>query len=453
MNEVGGRVRPHAWVSGALQRWPGVRAMLKPLLAACACLAWATPAALAARLSLEEVLAYAEQSHPELAHLEAQYDIARAEQQLTASLRDFRISLEVALRGGQNTLTERFSPDHLSRLSVRKTLWDGSRYEAQLEAARLESEARALKLMNERSKRRLTLMARYFDVLLSDMQYAADTEHMAVRFVRWDDAKHRLELGELSPSQLAELEAEYQALRLRQRESENRARERRALLAAAMNRPEELPAELIDPPLSQNDRPLPEFNALLKAMLANNPALRMHEQLMAASRSRLLALRADNLPSLEFEAEAAAYSRDTTTRDQLRAGINLVWPLSTGRQRDARLAREQAVLQGIKAQYDKLKLELHQSLFETWQEIQYLRNVARPAAATEAKYRDLALERARAEYELELRSNLGTSMAETQVARLRQRAVEYRLALAWERLAGLVGVPLEALDSVSEVEK
>lgn len=42
-----------------------------------------------------------------------------------------------------------------------------------------------------------------------------------------------------------------------------------------------------------------------------------------------------------------------------------------------------------------------------------------------AAYRDIALEKARAEYELELKANLGNSMAETQVARLRERLIEY----------------------------
>ncbi|MGQ9861926.1 MAG: TolC family protein [Thiobacillaceae bacterium] len=425
----------------------------RPLLTALVCLGLVLKTAAAARLSLEEVLAHADQSHPELEQVRALKDGARAEQQLVASLRDFRVTFEAALRGGRNTLTDSYSPDHLARVSARKTLWDGPRYEAYSEAARLESEARALQLMDARSQRRLTLMTRYFDVLLSDLQHAADTEHMAVRFVRWDDAKHRLELGELSASQLAELEAEFQAMRLRQQESERRARERRALLASAMNRPDELPAELVDPPLPQNERPLPAFDVLLAAMQRNNPALRMQQQLLAASRNRLQALRADNHPTLEFEAEAAAYSRESTARDHVRAGINLVWPLYTGKQRDARLAKEQAAFHGLQAQYDKLLLDLRQSLFETWQEIQYLRDVARRAARIEAEYRNLALERAQAEYELELRTNLGTSMAETQVAKLRQRAVEYRLALAWERLAGLIGGPIEAIGTAGEAQK
>ena len=46
---------------------------------------------------------------------------------------------------------------------------------------------------------------------------------------------------------------------------------------------------------------------------------------------------------------------------------------------------------------------------------------------------------------MELKTNLGTSMAETQTARLRQRAVEYRLALAWGRLDALLGGALNAV--------
>lgn len=451
-SRVPGCARSKPRQGGMASPWLGMH-LANLLFTGIACLVLFSRPAFAARLTLEEVLAHADQSHPELEQVRAQYDVARAEQQLVASLRDFRVTLEAALRGGQNTLTDDYSADHLARISARKTLWDGPRYEAYTEAARLESEARALQMLDAGSQRRLALMARYFDVLLSDLQHAADTEHMAVRFVRWDDAKHRLELGELSASQLAELEAEFQALRLRQQQSEHRARERRALLASAMNRPDELPSELVDPPLPGNDRPLPEFNLLLEALLKTNPTLKMQQNLLAASRSRLQALRADDQPTLEFEAEAAAYSRDSTTRDSVRAGINLVWPIYIGKQRDARLAREQAILHGLQAQYDKIRLDLRQSLFETWQEIQYLRNVARRAAKIEADHRDLALDRARAEYELELRTNLGTSMAETQVAKLKQRAVEYRLALAWERLATLIGGPIEAIRTAGDVQK
>lgn len=409
------------------------------------CLVLVVGAADASPLTLEAVLAYADQPHPELERARAQAQAADAERELAESLRDFQITLDAALRGGRNTLTHEYKADHIARLNLRKPLWDGERYAASLQAARLEQAARQLALLEVRAQRRLTLMARFFDVLVSDLQHAADNELMAVAFVRWDDAKQRAELGELSAPQLAELEAAFQALRVRQRESARQVRESRARLAAAMNQPDNLPGELVDPPLKDNDRALPEFEQLLATVQRGNPRLAMQRQRLAAAASRIQAVRADDSPRLEFEVEAAAYSRESTTRDNVRAGINFVWPLYDGRQRDARVAREQALIHQLQAEYDQLWLELRQSLLETWNEIQHLREVERRAAEVEANYRDLALDRARAEYELELRTNLGTSMAQTQLAKLRRRTIEYRLALAWERLAGLLGGPVETM--------
>ncbi|MDP3421590.1 MAG: TolC family protein, partial [Thiobacillus sp.] len=68
-----------------------------------------------------------------------------------------------------------------------------------------------------------------------------------------------------------------------------------------------------------------------------------------------------------------------------------------------------------------------------------LRTSGITAADKQVEYRDWALERARAEYELELKTTLGSSMAETQAAQLRRRQMEYRLALALARLEALSG--------------
>jgi outer membrane protein TolC len=191
---------------------------------------------------------------------------------------------------------------------------------------------------------------------------------------------------------------------------------------------------------------------LLTRVLAENPRLTAQKQLLTAANYRLNGVRADNRPSIEFEAEAAAWSRDALTRDDLRAGINVLWPLWQGGRTDARLGREQARFHELQAQYDKLVLELRQSLLDTVEEIQYLQTTARRNAEMNATWRDLSLEKARAEYELELKTNLGSSMAETQYAQLKRRAIEYRLALAWERLESLLGGPKQAEKRVNEMK-
>lgn len=120
---------------------------------------------------------------------------------------------------------------------------------------------------------------------------------------------------------------------------------------------------------------------------------------------------------------------------------------------DARIALEQAQRDRLRARLAQTRLDLSEQLLDTLNEIEWLRTAARPAAATQAAYRDLALERARAEYEMELKTNLGFAMADTQAAAIRRQQVEFRLALALERLQALVGEPLEAIVARAKKEK
>lgn len=398
----------------------------------------------AAPLTLDAALATLSAPHPEFRVQQARESLAQAERDLAESLNDFRVTLEASVRSGTNPVLEHFSPDHLARLNVRKTLLDSGQVAASLAAALDDVEAAALQRADVQAQRRVGLMARFFDVLLADFEYAANSEFMAVAYVRWDDGKQRLELGQISAPELALLEARYQELRSRRNDSERRVRDKRSLLANAMNRPGDLPSEVADPNLlSRNNRALPEFDALLVHLNAHNPRLAALRKQLEAARQRMAGVRASSGPRLEFEAEAGAYSRDTSTRDTARGGVNLVWPIYQGRRTDGELVREQARFRQIQADYDWAALNLRQALYETWQEIQFLRDVERKSVQTQAMQRDWALERARAEYELELKTNLGTSMAETQTAKLKRRAVEFQLALAWARLDALLGVPAD----------
>ena len=110
---------------------------------------------------------------------------------------------------------------------------------------------------------------------------------------------------------------------------------------------------------------------------------------------------------------------------------------------DARIAREQAQFHKLQAGAEKLKMELTQAVLETSLEIDQLQRAGRSSAKKQVEYRDLALERSRGQYEVELKTNLGTSMAETVEANLRSRRNEYQLALAFARLEALLGKPLD----------
>lgn len=405
----------------------------------------------AKRLTLNEALATAESAHPDLLIVQAERDVAMADLGIAESRQDTSVNFEGILRSGkQITGNQGFASDNSLRLTARKTLYDFGRTSAAESAAKSEISAHDAALIGARDRQYLEIMARYFDVLIADMQYTADNEFMAVAYVTFDQGKDRLAVGQISPVDLAELETRFQDISLRRNASEQRQRITRALLANAMNRPGNLPSDIEDPELSGNQRNLPEYDPLISGMLLNNARLRANIALLAASQKRLEFLRAEKGPVLDAEVQAADYSRSANTRDSLSAGVILTWPLYQGNRVDARIAREQAQFHKLQAGTEKLKMELTQALLEAYLEIGQLQHAGRSAAKKQMEFRDMAMEKSRGQYEVELKTNLGTAMAETVEATLRSRRNEYQLALAFARLEALLGMPLATRDKIKQ---
>lgn len=404
-----------------------------------ALLAWAlSGTASAEQLTLEEALASVESPHPDRRVAESELALARANREEAGSRQDFSLFLDGNLRTGRRPDGD-WKPDNIGRIVARKPLFDFGRSSQAIAAADQEVAARQEALYSVENLRRIDIMARYFDVLMADRQYAADNEFMAVAYVAWDNANDRYKVGQISQPSLLKLEAEYQDIRERRNASQQRMRSARQQLAQAIYRPDTLPVDLVEPELKDNARPVPEYETLLPWVMTKNPRILALQAQLSAAGARLAAIRAERNPILDAEVIGAGYSRESTTRDEASAGLVFTIPLYQGGRVDARVARELAQKDRTAAELEKLRFDLSDTLLATLQEIEWLRDSSRAAADKQIEYRDWALERARAEYELELKTNLGTSMAETQMAQIRRKQVEYRLALALARLQALSG--------------
>lgn len=392
----------------------------------------------AERLTLEEALASVASPHPDRRMALSDLALAQADREQAASRQDFTLFLDGSVRTGRRPDGD-WQPDNIGRVVARKPLLDFGRSSQAIEAADQQVAARAAQLISTESLRRVDVMARYFDVLLADMQYGASNEFMAVAYVSWDNAKTRFEVGQISQPELMRLEADYQDIRERRNAALQRMRSARQKLAHAINRPGQLPSELVEPTLASNDRLVLDYDTLLPVVMEANPRVLALQAQFAAAEARVAAIRAERHPTLDAEVVGGGYNRASTTRDDVSAGLVFNIPLYQGGRVDARVARELALKERVSAEMDKLKFELSEALLETLQEIEWLRGSSRAAADTQIQYRDWALERSRAEYELELKTNLGTSMAETQMAQIRRKRVEYQLALALARLEALSG--------------
>lgn len=413
-------------------------------------MAWVLSApVLAEKLTLEDALASVSAAHPDRRIAESELAVARADREQAGSRQDFNVFLDGNLRTGHRPDGD-WEPDNIARIVARKPLLDFGRSSHAMAAADQEIAARQASLFNVDNLRRLDIMARYFDVLLADMQYGADNELMAVTYVAWDNAKKRFEVGQVSQPELLRLEATYQDVRERHYASQQRMSSTRQKLAHAMNTPGKLSSELVDPALKDNACPVSDYESMLAAAMLKNPRILALQAQVEATNARVASVRAENNPTLDAEVVGAGFSRISTTRDDVSAGLVFNIPLYQGARVDARVARELAQKERLAAELEKLKRDLSESLFTTLQEVQWLRDSGRAAADKQIEFRDWLLERARAEYELELKTNLGASMAETQLALLRRKQVEYRLALALARLDALSGGSMPSVEGAKK---
>lgn len=399
----------------------------------------------AAPLTLEQALQTVDQGgHPDEALFLADTAAVRADMLEAQSRTDWTVTLDGVLRQGvQPYDSSQWKSDNQARLTARYPLLDAGRSGERIRAAQTDMDARNTLFAAQRDQRRYEVMQRFFAVLLADLQFTADNENMAVQYVSFDQSRDKLKQGQISRVDVAENEARYQDSMLARNASQLQQRITRARLAESMNQPGKLAGDLVEPSLdSLWQKKLPDVTELQKLAEQHNPRLQALQQQLQAEEARMAGVRADYKPQLDVELQAADYARPAATRDNLSAGVVLTIPLWQGRREDARLAREQAQWQKLQAQRERLLMDIQQGVLETALQIEQLQGTARSAAQKMADYRDLALERSRGLYELELKTNLGTSMVEVMNAAVRGKKVQYELALAWERLRNLVGMEL-----------
>jgi outer membrane protein TolC len=393
-------------------------------------------------LTLDYALSLIDAQHPGIQAEQA----ARAKSTAERESAEAQSGLDVSVEGRARWVKppsiaedDSVTDDHKLSLFVRKPLYDFGRTSSRVEAAESAAEGVEYRYQAYRSERRVAIMEAFFDVLLADMEYARDNEAMAVSYIALDRLRNRQELGQASDITLLEQEADYQRSRLQLSLSENRQRATRSRLANLLNVPGALPSTVQPPSLDYHRRNLPEFDALLQAALQSNPQILALQADLAASSQRVEAARAERLPRLDGELEASNYTRELGSSDRRRAGVTLQVPLYSGGRTDSAIAIEQAEQYRVQAALDQARYDLREAVLEQWLAIQRLK-LERDKAYSEQDYRELYLDRSRANYELEFTADLGDAMVRLSEAQLALAQTDYQMALAWERLDTLVGI-------------
>jgi outer membrane protein TolC len=261
---------------------------------------------------------------------------------------------------------------------------------------------------------------------------------MAVAYVGLDKARDRVELKQMAETDLLKLEDEYQQMRRRLTASTNAQRGARAALAIAMNRPADLPAELVRPKLTALGRKQGELDALMAEALSRNPLLQALRAEVRREQGRVAEAEASSKPVLSGRLGAAAYHRDLGGYNPLAAELTLEVPLYSGGRVEAKAAKARSGVMMKSAELQSSELDIQRRITDLWLELQELK-VAKEGLTTRAHFREMNLDRSRALYELEVNTDLGDSMVAISQQKLEEAELGFRAELAWAEMEALTG--------------
>lgn len=390
-------------------------------------------------LTLEAALELADQAHPERRLAEADLAQARALSEQAAAADDVYFSLHGELRviDPSDIAADDSRNDSLARLNLSKQLYDFGRTSHAIEAAEAGLVSRQWQLLEVRQQRRLDVMARYFDVLLADLAYARDNEALAIEYIRFDRARTRNELGKTSDIEMMELESTYRQSLLKMTTSRNRQRISRSQLAISLNRPRDLPAELVAPQWAIPAK-LPEIEVLVEKALRENLKIKTLQAELQGARKQLQASEAEGNPVLRAELEAAAYQRELGGRNPLTAALVFELPLYQGDRVASKIAQSQALVTRKQAELAAYQLLLRQQLLDHWMALERLK-VEREALGVTGDYRDLYLDRSRTLYEMDKAADLGDSMSRIADIQWQRAKNDFQIQLTHARIQALTG--------------
>lgn len=393
-------------------------------------------------LTLEGALAGINHDHPLL--MSARASTAQAESELIRARAQDDLSIALALEGRRIDPSEQNAnqdtDDSRAILSAQKTLYDFGRTGHAKQAAQLKLNASENQQALQTQLHRQTVIENFFKVLIADLTFEWSNEGMALSYVQLDNARERHELGEISDIDLLALENTYQRDLIQRRRAELAQRQSRTRLALALGRPGELSSDLLPPDLPGLKNPLPELDKVLEEASANNLTLQsLRAQLEAAEETRKSA-KADRYPSLYAQFEAAEYRREFGSRDPLTAILGLNIPIYQGERVNGKTAAAVANMQSIRALMFAEDYRLNEQVLTTYQEVQAL-TAQLEQAEVQNEFRELYLDRSRAQYDLEIKTDLGDAMVAQTDARRFSAQTRFDLALARERLATLTQNP------------
>ncbi len=316
----------------------------------------------------------------------------------------------------------------------------GLRLEAAVDAQAVTDRAER-SLERQRQLHRFEIMHKFFNVLLADLDYAVKNEKMTLAFLRFNRLREEMEMYEAHAEvDVLALETIYrERFHVREAAAMNQISSRRDL-GQALGIPDYIPRDLAEPDVSGYvERPIPEYEDFLAEVSGNSFEIADAEMKLQSAKDALKATEKQYAPKLEAVIEAAAWEIEIGSRNSSSVGLQLRFPLTAGKTKSQALKLGGIEVERAQSELNVMKDSHRRRAFELWKKLKLL-EVELAAAKVRSDFRDQYMDRSRALYELEEKSDLGNAQAELLFAYYEMRRIEFELALTWTEADMMKGV-------------
>ena len=394
-------------------------------------------------LTLSQALSFANAGQPELAIADANLASAMSRKDRVEADNSVDAYIELApyMAIPSPQINDDFTNDSYARFSITKKLYDFGYSNSLEDSAEAAIQSQQLNAYEARNRNYLKIMRLFFNVIIADMHFAAVNEKMATLYVQYDKLRDAHSLGMVSDVVLSQAESNYRDVADQRKQSEIQQYASRQQLAIALNRPDDLPGDVIKPELPELDKAVPELSDLLNTALKNNLTLASLQHDIKSATAALNAVKQEYGPTLSAGLELNHYERRLPGRNSASVGVSLKIPLLDGYRSQADTSRLAAAVSASQARYEQAKQGLRQQLVDLINRLEILK-YKRDTDQVRLNSRALTLEKNRAVYEMEIQTTLGDSMAKYTEAEWLSVKNDFEIAITWAQIDMLMGKKL-----------
>ena len=327
------------------------------------------PSYAAELLTLDEAVATALNSHPQV--VEARENLLVAEARTGQAVANYypQVSFAADWNKGRSFLIAqesiRQTEANTDAFYLKQTLYDFGRTSGAVETARGNREATRKALTVTRQDLILRVRTAFYLLLATEKQVVAVRANVKAREDIFRQAEEFFQQGIRAKVDVAKAEATFFAAKTTLIRAENNREIARMELANAMGMASLGERALVEPP--QTEPPLPERISSQQNALRNRSELQQFAALKSAASGMLTSAKSSYLPILSGTANVGYAHRDFPPTDNVwSVGLNLTMPLFSGFSSIEQVHEATATINSIEARQDNLKLQIIKEVESAW---------------------------------------------------------------------------------------